>query len=720
MIYIEIVYNLALLISLSVLSGFIRHRRNWSPWIKSMFQGLVFGAIAIIGMLYPLKFSEGVIFDGRSVVIGLCGLFFGPLSTVISGGGAIVLRILIGGSGMTTGILVILASALTGIIFHYRFFRKTETITLKNLIAFAFLIHLAMLFLMYTFPKEVANEVIREIGLLIITIYPIATVIFGKIIIDQIEKGKNTIALAESEERYRTFICQLSEGVYRLEFYHAPDVTIPDENLSVEILRNAYVAETNPALEKMYCPQDENDTRDSGMEKFPEGPEKLVSQEFLLKFIRNGFRLENEITEEENNKGKRLVLSNNTIGIIKDNHLLRIWGSKTDITEKVRAEKKLKKALKKAQESDRLKSAFLANISHEVRTPMNGIIGFTELLGQTDLNPQMQQKYISIIRKSGQRMLNTVNDLIEISKIETGQMQVKKSETNLSVQLRNLWQLFNPQAVEKGLTLILNDKIPPEKAIFTTDVMKLDTILTNLIRNAIKFTDEGLVEITCQYADGKIKFQVRDTGIGIPYYRQKVVFNRFEHAHSGNTGAIQGSGLGLAIAKAYVEMLGGTIGLISEPENGSVFWFELPVEEPLNDQKMEYSQKLNVTDEAVTGKLKMAIAEDDDTSFLYLRTVLRDLTSQIIRCENGEQAIETARNHPDIDLFLMDIRMPGINGHEATRKIREFNPGMIIIAQTAFAFPGDREKALEAGCNDYISKPVRKNELLAIISKMIN
>lgn len=392
---------------------------------------------------------------------------------------------------------------------------------------------------------------------------------------------------------------------------------------------------------------------------------------------------------------------------------------KEDITDRKRAEEELIQAKEKAEESDRLKLAFLANMSHEIRTPMNGILGFTELLKSPKLTGEEQQEYVKIIEKSGIRMLNIINDIINISKVESGQIELFLSDTNINEQIEYLGHFFKPEATQKEIQLLITTELPSEEAIIKTDREKVYAILTNLVKNALKFTDSGAIAFGYTKKNNYLEFFVKDTGLGISISQQKIIFERFRQANDTISRSHEGSGLGLAISKAYVEMLGGKIWVESNEGKGSTFYFTIPFDKKLEIGDKIPSKKITVEEklENEIKDLKVLIVEDDAISKLLITIAVKPFSKEILKVTTGFEAIEACRNNPDIDLVMMDINMPEMGGYEATQKIREFNKDLVIIAQTANGMQSDRDEAIAAGCTDYISKPVNIAALSELIQK---
>ena len=378
--------------------------------------------------------------------------------------------------------------------------------------------------------------------------------------------------------------------------------------------------------------------------------------------------------------------------------------------------RELEKQKIKAEESDKMKSTFLANMSHEIRTPMNGIMGFTELLKTHDYSADEQKQFIEIIQQSGERMLNTINNLIEISKIESGLESVVIRETSPEKTIRDLFLFFEPEARRKGIELLIEKNEVSNSGYFYSDSYKLNSIITNLIKNALKFTLEGHVKIGYSINDEMFSFYVSDTGIGIEKEKHAAVFNHFVQADSTISSRFEGSGLGLSICREYARMLNGDIRLESEPGKGSTFFVQIPNQIPVEPPKAKpVKAPLNMKPVIPPG-LKVIVAEDDKTSFFFLKCILNGFSADILHATTGFEAIELAKNNPDTNIILMDSRMPELDGMEAVKQIREFNQKVFIIAQTANAIDDYKAKALAAGCNEYIEKPVNKTKLMHLIS----
>ncbi|MGO4819153.1 response regulator [Flavobacterium sp. W22_SRS_FP1] len=374
-------------------------------------------------------------------------------------------------------------------------------------------------------------------------------------------------------------------------------------------------------------------------------------------------------------------------------------------------------AKEKAEESDYLKSTFLANMSHEIRTPMNGILGFTELLKEPRLTGVEQQEYIKVIEKSGNRMLNIINDIVSISKLESGQVNLSLKKTSIKDQIQVQYDFFKLEAEQKNIELIINNSLNGNDCFIRTDEEKINAILSHLLKNAIKFTDNGSIEIGCFKNDTTVTFYVKDSGIGINSTKLDLIFERFRQEDDSLNRNYDGAGLGLYIAKSYVNLLGGKIWAANNTDSGAIFYFEVPCiksHEIENDLQIPISISANETQ-----KLKILVAEDDSISLKFISKILKIFGENLLIARNGIEAVNLCKKNPDIDIILMDIQMPVMNGYEAIKKIREFNEEVIIITQSAFVFTDEAEKAIEVGGNGYISKPINKNQLIDHINKEI-
>jgi PAS domain S-box-containing protein len=405
--------------------------------------------------------------------------------------------------------------------------------------------------------------------------------------------------------------------------------------------------------------------------------------------------------------------------IVKDRKVIGKRGIIIDISDRIRYIRELKDKTSKALTSDQLKSSFLANMSHEIRTPMNSIIGFSNLLASEEVPEEQKKEFVHFIQSSGEILLNLIDDIIDIAKIEAGELKIVKKECNLPGLLHELQNTFNEvknrinkQQVE--IVLSLDDK--NKNLVFKTDPFRLRQILSNLLGNAIKFTEHGSVEFGFKtILDDKLEFYVRDTGIGLTREELDFIFERFKRSHQSDEKNIIGTGLGLTISKNLVELMGGEMWVDSSPGNGTTFFFTLPylkVTKPLPESSTEESSDLGYN---WKGK-NFLLVEDDIHSMNFLTEILRKTQATIIQAWSGNQAVEICLQNTSLHLVIMDIQLPGMNGLEATRHIKQINPRLPVIAQTAFAMAGDRERITQAGCDDYIPKPIDIKQLLPKIN----
>jgi PAS domain S-box-containing protein len=394
----------------------------------------------------------------------------------------------------------------------------------------------------------------------------------------------------------------------------------------------------------------------------------------------------------------------------------RMSGTFTDITEQVRIKNELISAKEKAEESDRLKTAFLNNISHEIRTPMNAIVGFSGFLNDPGLLPAKREHFTDMIIQSSNQLLSIITDIISIATIEAGQERIFEMEIKLNATFKFLYAHFIEKAQQKKIALQFETPLPDDDDKIVTDKTKLESILMNLIGNALKFTRSGHVNCGYQIKDSFIEFYIEDTGIGIAPDMHDEIFKRFRQVEITANRKFDGSGLGLSISKAYVELLGGKIWLTSECGKGSTFYFTIPFHK-MAPYDVAVSPSGVVTNSA--NPITILIAEDEDSNFIILLEMLSDTKINILRAETGLEAVNICKSNPNISIVLMDIKMPEMDGLEATREIKAFNPTLPIVAQTAYSFPEEKNQAFRAGCDLFLPKPIRKDELLYVINQVV-
>jgi PAS domain S-box-containing protein len=386
---------------------------------------------------------------------------------------------------------------------------------------------------------------------------------------------------------------------------------------------------------------------------------------------------------------------------------------KEDITQQKMLEQQLIEARDKAELSDKLKDAFLQNLSHEIRTPLNAIVGFSELLHiDTEKISESMKKYTSIICSSSKQLLSIVSDVLTMASIQTGQEIAFFAPVDINKMMGHLYEIFLPAAGNKNLTFLVSKVTDNGPFFINTDEIKLNQILVNLLNNAIKFTHQGSVEMIGRTKGNTIEILVRDTGIGIPKESQDIIFERFRQAKRSIHYDYGGTGLGLSISRSFAHMIGGEITVESEPDKGSTFCLNLPWIRPEDRSLKEKTERVTLTDKNIT----ILVAEDEINNFLLLKAILKKASVTLIHSINGEEAVRVCLNNPSVDLVIMDIKMPVMDGIQAFREIRKIRKDLPVIAQTAYALEREKQEFLNMGFDAYIAKPIIKDHLVSIIN----
>ncbi|MFC0875329.1 PAS domain S-box protein [Saccharicrinis sp. FJH2] len=960
----EFIKNATLLITLSFLYGIIRWYRGDLKKMYHPLSGLLFGLIAVAAMMTPFVYTQGTIYDGRSVVLTLAGLWGGGYTVLISAVISSAYRIYLGGAGVVPGLATIVFCSGTGLLFRYFFKEKLTKLSFWHFLFIGVIAHIVMLASQVLHPVLNFAYLMEQLWLPVLTIFPIAFAIISKVIqltekyianyqsiidsealyhttllsigdavictdekgmITQMNdvaekltgwninsaKGKNletvfhiideeshqkaeSIAnkviksgtimgladhtlliskdgnefpvadsgapiknkdgkiigvvivfrdqteerryqkvLIESEARYkeREFWLRESQRVGKIGTYDLNilnnhwtssevlddifgitrdnphnvdswnDMIHPDHREKMIDYFLNYVVKGKHSFEKEYRIIRQNDQKTrwvvghGELEFNEEGDPVRMIGTIQDVTDRKNYEIQLEESEKsyrnlfENHSAVKLLIDpetgnivhankaasdfygwsineleqmnigdinpisqeevyNNMQNALKERRLyfelkhrlangeirdVEVYTSKSeyrgrvllhsiihDITDKKKLLEDLVIAKEKAEESERLKSAFLANMSHEIRTPLNGILGFTNLLTENNtLTKENKKEFGRIINKSAEGLLKIINDILDISRLETGKLVIDQSIFDVGIMLSNINSIYQNKIRESNKPEVEINLIKPDHQIFVkSDENRITQVITNLLDNAIRFTHKGNIDFGLRIVSSTtVEFFVSDTGIGIPDDKQKLIFERFSQADDNTTRSYGGTGLGLAIVKRLTELMGCEINLESKHGAGSKFWFQMPVVVPKNSMKPE-EISVNGLKNVQLSSEKILVVEDDPASKAFYEEVLQESFSNIFYAENGQKAMMLySTKKPDI--ILMDIGLPDINGLDLVRKIREKDLNVIIIAQTAYALPDDEQKALKAGCNGYIPKPIKKDQLIQTIKNYL-
>jgi len=520
--------------------------------------------------------------------------------------------------------------------------------------------------------------------------------------------------ITESQERYRAFINQISEGVYRLDLPHPMDTSQPPETQLDHLYQNLYIGECNPRLASMYHFASEEELIGRKLKDIREGELSKDLHRLIRSFVESNYSAKDIETQASGPTGKTKYFNNNITGIIKDGKLIRVWGTQQDITAMKDNQHELIRQKEKAEESNRIKNAFLANISHEIRTPLNSIMGFSELLDNPNISQEDQRTYIGHVKESGNQLLRIVSDILDVSFIQTGQLSLNQDEFALNELMENIRLQLEKWVDQKNQTLQIRKAYGLENGQdqIVADQNRLYQVLSNLGNNAIKFTSEGYIEIGYEMQENRIlQFFVKDTGIGISRDKRSMIFEHFRQGEEYINRNYGGIGLGLSIVKGIVETMGGEVYLESESGAGSVFRFNIPYTKPNGKEVAGEMAQAGIKNK------KILIVEDQPDNFRLLKEYLIDQDVTILHADTGEKSLELFASHHDIDMVLMDLRLPGLDGIQTTRKIKEQAPATPVVAQTAYIHDYYNDEGL---FEDYLTKPISRKNFSKVTSRLLD
>jgi PAS domain S-box-containing protein len=757
MIFTFLANNLAAILAVSLLYGALIGRKEWSPFVKRILNGLFFSIASLMVMVNAYEFSTGVIFDSRSVMLSVAGLFCGPLTASVAAVFTALYRIRQGGEGLLAGLLVIFTSSAIGCVFYY--LRKSRPYLTNPLYLYLFglIVHLAVLPLMFVLPYDIAAEAISVIALPFILLFPFGTVLLGMMLTDQQKRANVSKDIAQYNSRLLDANKKLRKEISdrqrtELELHESEEhfkraVTESPMPIMIHASDGEIVHISKAWAELSGYNFDEISSVNEWIEK-AHGEKADSIKELVKSFYKDHSAEKRDEYEIKTANGDVLIwdICSVTIGKLSDSRVI-VMTMASDITERKEVEQELREARDKAEDINRYleiqtmfandmaakaeaaniaKSQFLANMSHEIRTPMNAIIGFGSFLLTEELT-ETQKKDVDIIVESSNILLSLIDDILDFSKIEAGQIDVELVECSTDKLLYSLESLMRHRTTEKKLEfkVLKSPNVPP---VIYTDPTRLNQCLINILSNAIKFTSNGHVylPVSAEMNRGEnfVCFNVEDTGIGIPKDKQKIIFEPFRQVDGSTTRKYGGTGLGLTITKDLVELLGGTLALESVEGEGSVFSLSIPVGDYLCEKLPSMDNPINdiaqndTEIEMQSFEGNVLVAEDARTNQVFIKRLLEKFGFKVTIVEDGSEAVRNAMRK-DYRVIFMDMQMPKMNGYEAAGLLRKQNIRTPIIALTANAMKGDEEKCLQAGCDGYLAKPVSLSDVNGILVKIL-
>ncbi|MBE0641676.1 MAG: PAS domain S-box protein [Bacteroidales bacterium] len=700
-ITLGLLHNIAILLAFSMLYINFWTRSDARPGLKEkLISGLIIGSVGIVLMLTPWRMIPGIVFDTRSILLSISGLFFGLIPTVVAMVITSAFRIYLGGSGVYMGVAVILSAGSVGMFWHY--FRPywQSGHYLRELLFLGLITHGIMALLITLLPAAAILETFMRMIVPLLIIYPAGTILLGVLMIGATRNIQTRKALKEKEQSYKRLYESMKDAYAMV-------------NMEGRII------EFNPSFREMLGYNTEELLLKTYHEITPERWHGVEDRRVALEVLPNGSSsaYEKELIRKD---GSLLPVEVKTFALKNDDgNTTAIWAIVRDISGRKKAERDLIRAKEQAEENNRRKSLFLADVSHEIRTPLNAMLGFSVILAREPLDTEQREQYLQIINHSGHRLIRIIDDIVDISRLESRQLGINVTDGLLSEMVDSCLEAFRHSELMKRrpeVTLMLDFPEELRDLRIRTDFFRTQQILDNLISNALKFTCDGRVEVRVRLqlngTVAHVLFEVEDTGPGIPQEKQQAIFERYRQLEGGESR--EGMGLGLSISKGLVELLGGRIWCRSVPGEGSCFSFTIPAAGVGRASLASLTK--SSTDRILEGKM-VVVADEDVFSFLYLRELIVRLGGSVNHARS-QQELLSILSLQQPDLIFLDTDMVGNEIKECLHKRKTDGKRIRMIAQTPYITPDERERCLQAGCDGYLAKPIDRNDLLILLREM--